>query len=107
MWHFGGTLMVARLWFGIHVDSILQKELGSYYFPRVQLNLSAANWANIIDEAFGEKLNPPFNPYINGLNFMISAYTIPYVGLTGYVGTIPLLQGVGAKTVSPVPHLRP
>jgi hypothetical protein len=79
--------------------TILQKELGSYYFPRVQLNLSAANWANIIDEAFGEKLHPPFNPYTNTLNFLISAYAIPYVGLTGYVGTIPLLQRVGAKSL--------
>jgi hypothetical protein len=99
--------MVARLWFGIHVDSAFQQQLGNYYFPRVQLNLSAANWANIIDEALGQKLNPPFNPYANTVNFLISAYTIPYVGLTGYVGTIPLLQGAGAKAVSPVPHLRP
>jgi hypothetical protein len=85
------------------VDSALQKALGSYYFPRVQLDLSAANWAKIIDNAFGETLNPPFNPYSNSLNYLISIYTIPYVGLTGYVGTIPLLQGEGAKAVSPVP----
>jgi hypothetical protein len=100
-------LVVARLWFGIHVDSALQKALGSYYFPRVQLDLSAANWAKTIDNAFGEKLNPPFNPYKNSLNYLISIYTIPYVGLTGYVGTIPLLQGVGAKAVSPVPTYAP
>ncbi|CAM6051241.1 unnamed protein product [Sphagnum compactum] len=77
----------------------LQKQLGKYYFPRVQLNLSAANWAHIIDNAFGKKLNPPFNPYSNSLNYLISTYTIPYVGLTGYVGTIPLLQGEGAKAL--------
>jgi hypothetical protein len=100
-------LVVARLWFGIHVDSAIQNALGSYYFPRVQLNLSAANWANIIDNAFGEKLNPPFNPYNNSLNYLISIYTIPYVGLTGYVGASALLQGEGAKAVNPVPHLRP
>ncbi|CAN5950009.1 unnamed protein product [Sphagnum jensenii] len=81
--------------------TILQKDLGSSYFPRVQLNLSAANWANFIDEAVGQKLHPPFNPYANTLNFLISAYAIPYVGLTGYVGTIPLLQGVAAKTALP------
>ncbi len=89
------------------MDSALQKALGSYYFPRVQLDLSAANWAKTIDNAFGEKLNPPFNPYKNSLNYLISIYTIPYVGLTGYVGTIPLLQGVGAKAVSPVPTYAP
>jgi hypothetical protein len=89
------------------VDSALQNALGSYYFPRVQLDLSAANWAKTIDNAFGETLNPPFNPYDNSLNYLISIYTIPYVGLTGYVGTIPLLQGVGAKAVSPVPTYAP
>lgn len=77
----------------------LQKALGSYYFPRVQLDLSAENWAKIIDNAFGENLNPPFNPYINSLNYLISIYTIPYVGLTGYVGTSALLQGAGAKAL--------
>ncbi|CAM6056328.1 unnamed protein product [Sphagnum tenellum] len=79
--------------------SAIQKALGPYYFPRVQLDLSNATWANLMDNAFGEKLNPPFNPYINSLNYLISIYTIPYVGLTGYVGTIPLLKGEGAKAL--------
>jgi hypothetical protein len=100
-------VVAARLWFGIDVDRALQKALGSYYFPRVQLDLSAENWAKIIDNAFGENLNPPFNPYINSLNYLISIYTIPYVGLTGYVGTSALLQGAGAKAVSPVPTSAP
>jgi hypothetical protein len=73
----------------------------------VQLDLSTANWAKIFDNAFGEKLNPPFNPYENDLNYLISTYTIPYVGLTGYVGASPLLQGEGAKAVSPVPTYGP
>jgi hypothetical protein len=101
------VVVAARLWFGIHVDSAIKKALGSHYFPRVQLDLSTANWAKIFDNAFGEKLNPPFNPYENSLNYLISIYTIPYVGLTGYVGASPLLKGEGAKAVSPLAHLRP
>jgi hypothetical protein len=58
-----------------------------------------------MENAFGEKLNPPFNPYINSLNYLIYIYTIPYVGLTGYVGTIPLLKGEGAKAVSKLTSL--
>lgn len=77
----------------------LKKALGSYYFPRVQLDLSNATWGQLIDDAFGQKLNPPFNPYANTLNFLLGMYTLPYVGLTGYVGTSPLLQGAGAKAV--------
>jgi hypothetical protein len=33
------------------------------------------------------------------LNYLISIYTIPYVGLTGYVGASALLQGEGAKAL--------
>ncbi|CAK9864429.1 unnamed protein product [Sphagnum jensenii] len=77
----------------------LQKALGPYYFPRVQLDLSNATWGQLIDDAFGQKLNPPFNPYANTLNFLLGMYTLPYVGLTGYVGTSPLLKGAGAKAL--------
>ena len=74
--------------------------LGKYAFPRVQLDVSKATWAATMDKAFGKKLSPPFDPYANSLNYLISTYTIPYVGLTGYVGTNPLLSGMGAKSVS-------
>ena len=85
----------------------IKSKLGKYAFGRPQLDLSKTNWANTIDKAFGKKLSPPFDPYANSLNYLISIYTIPYVGLTGYVGTIPLLEGVGAKSVSsqPMPQL--
>ncbi|XP_027106926.1 ferritin-like catalase Nec2 [Coffea arabica] len=66
-------------------------------FPRPQLDLRAENFAKLFDEAFGYKLDPPFNPYSNSLNYMLASYVIPYVGLVGYVGTNPLLQGYRAK----------
>jgi hypothetical protein len=70
-------------------------------FPRTLLNLTKANWATAMDDAFlawnGKTLSPPFDPYENSLNYLISTYFIPYVGLTGYVGANPLLEGYNAK----------
>ncbi|KAK8499806.1 hypothetical protein V6N13_060872 [Hibiscus sabdariffa] len=66
-------------------------------FPRPQLDLSASLFAKVIDKAFEKPLNPPFDPYANSINFLIASYLIPYVGLTGYVGANPKLQGAIAK----------
>lgn len=61
------------------------------YFPRPLLDLSAQNFANILNSAFNTTLHPPFDPYANDINFLIASYVIPYVGLTGYVGASPKL----------------
>ncbi|GLJ33172.1 hypothetical protein SUGI_0667920 [Cryptomeria japonica] len=66
-------------------------------FPRPQLDLSAEVFANTIDAAFQTKLNPPFDPYLNSLNYLLASYLVPYVGLTGYVGTNPNLISPNAK----------
>ncbi|CAI9118929.1 OLC1v1020557C1 [Oldenlandia corymbosa var. corymbosa] len=66
-------------------------------FPRPLLDLSVKSFATIINNAFGENLNPPFDPYANDLNYLIASYVIPYVGLTGYVGANPKLQTATAK----------
>jgi hypothetical protein len=70
-------------------------------FPRTLLDISKKNWAATMDKAFletfGKKLSPPFNPYEDSLKYLISTYTIPYVGLTGYVGANPLLKGYNSK----------
>lgn len=71
-------------------------------FPRPLLDLSPHNFAKIFDEAFGYRLIPPFDPYRNSLSFMLASYVIPYIGLTGYVGTNPFLNGYKAKAVSVV-----
>ncbi|KAK8684499.1 hypothetical protein V6N13_040523 [Hibiscus sabdariffa] len=68
-------------------------------FPRPQLDLSASMFAKVIDKAFGKPLNPPFDPYANSINFLIASYLIPYVGLTGYVGANPKLQGAISKSL--------
>ncbi|KAK1310281.1 hypothetical protein QJS10_CPA08g00356 [Acorus calamus] len=56
-------------------------------FPRPLIDLSAKNFAEIMDKAFCKPLRPPFDPYANSLNFVLASYLIPYVGLTGYVGS--------------------
>ncbi|CAI9771276.1 unnamed protein product [Fraxinus pennsylvanica] len=66
-------------------------------FPRPLLNLSAESFATIMNNAFGRPLRPPFNPYANDINYLLASYVIPYVGLTGYVGTNPNLQSSKAK----------
>ncbi|KAJ7299869.1 hypothetical protein O6H91_Y130100 [Diphasiastrum complanatum] len=64
---------------------------------RPYLNLSVGVWTKIFDSAFGMNLNPPFNPYVNSLNFLLAIYAVPYVGLTGYVGANPNLVGYTSK----------
>merc|ERR1711915_64188 len=66
-------------------------------FPRPQLNLTAANFGTIMNAALNTTLKPPFNPYANSVNYLLASYLIPYVGLTGYVGTNPQLQSATAK----------
>ncbi|KAJ9181769.1 hypothetical protein P3X46_005828 [Hevea brasiliensis] len=66
-------------------------------FPRPLLDLRAETFAQVINNAFGRQLSPPFDPYATPLNFLIACYMIPYVGLTGYVGANPKLQGSASK----------
>ncbi|CAN4111092.1 unnamed protein product [Withania somnifera] len=66
-------------------------------FPRPLLDLSAKNFGKLFDKAFGHKLVPPFDPYRDSLSYMLSCYVIPYVGLVGYVGTNPNINGYKTK----------
>ncbi|KAK4433852.1 Desiccation-related protein PCC13-62 [Sesamum alatum] len=68
-------------------------------FPRPLLNISAESFAIVINDAFGQRLQPPFDPYANDINYLIASYIIPYVGLTGYVGANPNLQSTTAKSL--------
>lgn len=71
-----------------HLRAIKQNVRG---FPRPQLDISAASFGKIVEQAMNMTLDPPFNPYESSLNFLIASYIIPYVGLTGYVGANPKL----------------
>lgn len=77
-----------------HVKAI---KAGVKGFPRPFLNLSAAAFASVMNSAVGKTLYPPFDPYANSINYLLASYVIPYVGLTGYVGANPKLQGYKSK----------
>ncbi|XP_077228042.1 ferritin-like catalase Nec2 [Tasmannia lanceolata] len=62
-------------------------------FPRPMMDLSPRCFATLMDEAFDHRLQPPFDPYANNINFLLASYLLPYVGLTGYVGINPGLKG--------------
>lgn len=66
-------------------------------FPRPLIDLSAHNFARVMDEAFGYHLDPPFDPYIHSLNFLLASYVIPYLGINGYTGTNPIIDGYATK----------
>ncbi|OMO63804.1 hypothetical protein CCACVL1_22267 [Corchorus capsularis] len=60
--------------------------------PRPLLDIRRQTFAKLFDKAVGYPLDPPFNPYKNTINYLLASYAIPYVGLVGYVGTIPNLK---------------
>ncbi|MED6134990.1 hypothetical protein PIB30_042088 [Stylosanthes scabra] len=64
---------------------------------RPLLNISSATFAEFMDNAFGRQLVPPFDPFANDTNFLLAAYFIPYIGLTGLVYANTLLQTPSAK----------
>lgn len=65
--------------------------------PRPLIDLSPRNFARVMDEALGICLDPPFDPYIDSLNFLLASYVIPYLGINGYVGTNPVVDGYESK----------
>eukprot|EP01018_Ginkgo_biloba_P003593 Gb_11266 [translate_table: standard] len=77
-----------------HIRAIKETVPG---FSRPLLDLSAKSFANVFNAAFDGSLEPSFDPYANSLNCMLASYAIPYVGLTGYVGTNPLLTSGRAR----------
>ena len=68
-------------------------------FPRPLLDISSSSFAKVMNSALGRSLDPPFDPYSSSLNFLLASYLVPYVGLTGYVGANPKLQGATSRKV--------
>ncbi|XP_074561821.1 ferritin-like catalase Nec2 [Curcuma longa] len=65
--------------------------------PRPLLNLSAEVFADIMNDAFGYNLNPPFDPYNDTLKYLIASYVIPYIGVVAYAGANPSIRGYESK----------
>lgn len=68
-------------------------------FPRPLMDLSSSCFAEMMNSAFGESLDPPFNPYANSLNFLLASYLLPYTTLTSYEGLNPHLESPVARRV--------
>ena len=67
--------------------------------PRPLLNISRENFARGFNGIVGFNLIPPFNPYANTLNYLLAAYSIPYIALGGYVGRIRNLTTIDNRAV--------
>ncbi|KAI4329759.1 hypothetical protein MLD38_028107 [Melastoma candidum] len=77
-----------------HVRAIYERVGG---IPRPLLNISKETFGDVFDVALGHKLVPRFDPYASSLHYLLASYLLPYVGLTGYVGTIPYLRNYTTK----------
>ncbi|KAL6217253.1 hypothetical protein ACLB2K_010470 [Fragaria x ananassa] len=58
---------------------------------RPLIDVGRVNWGIIFNLALKTTLIPPFNPYENSLNFLLAAYTMPYLAQVSYVNSIPSL----------------
>lgn len=82
----------------VHTYRAIQRTVGGIRRPLI--DLSSHNFARLMDKAFGYCLDPPFDPYINSINFLLASYVIPYLGINGYVGTNPIIDGYETKKVT-------
>ncbi|KAJ4764554.1 Desiccation-related protein PCC13-62 [Rhynchospora pubera] len=64
---------------------------------RPLIDISRAHWAKLMNMALGYKLDPPFDPFIDSLHYMVASYVLPYIGLNGYTGANPNLDGYRSK----------
>ncbi|KAL6214857.1 hypothetical protein ACLB2K_014289 [Fragaria x ananassa] len=71
-----------------HIRSVV-KTVGGIKRPLLDFGL--VNWGLIFNLALKTPLIPPFNPYANSLNFLLAAYTMPYLAQVSYVNSIPSL----------------
>lgn len=76
----------------------IREYLGTSAIPRPQIDISVPTWSALVSAALGR--NVTVDPYVGDLNWILSAFALPYVGLTGYVGASSLLQSPTAKRVS-------
>ncbi|XP_072090427.1 desiccation-related protein PCC13-62-like [Arachis hypogaea] len=52
-----------------------------------------------MDNAFERPLVPPFDPYVNEINFLLASYVIPYIGVTGLTNANTLLETPTTKAL--------
>lgn len=76
------------IWYSIYFRTMVETVGG---IRRPLIDLTRVNWGIIFNRALKTTLIPPFNPYENSLNFLLAAYTMPYLAQVSYVNSIPSL----------------
>ncbi|TVU17799.1 hypothetical protein EJB05_33856 [Eragrostis curvula] len=77
-----------------HIRAIKQYVGG---FPRPAIDLSADRFAMVMDDAMGARLDPPFDPYANSVNFLLASYVLPHVTAAATMGISSTLMGYLSK----------
>jgi hypothetical protein len=80
-----------------HIRAIRQYVGG---FPRPAIDLSADRFAVVMDDAMGARLDPPFDPYANTVNFLLASYVLPHVTAAATMGISSTLMGYLSKRVN-------
>ncbi|RDX76363.1 hypothetical protein CR513_43649, partial [Mucuna pruriens] len=65
--------------------------------PRPLLNISKQLFADLMDRAFEQRLDPPFDPYASTLNFLIASFVVSELAPPIYIGFSQELQNATFK----------
>ncbi|RLN01052.1 desiccation-related protein PCC13-62-like [Panicum miliaceum] len=77
-----------------HIRAIRQAVGG---FPRPAIDLGAARFAMVMDDAMGARLDPPFDPYNSTVNFLLASYVFPHITAAATMGISSSLMGFVSK----------
>lgn len=74
--------------------AFLTSALGNLTVACPLLNLNHS-FSALMDAALETKLDPPFSPYADDVSFLIGSFIFEDVGVTAYLGALPLLHTKG------------
>lgn len=97
--------MHTRLMCATTCNREIQNKLGGKAIERPQIDVSRHVWHGLVNEAFGMKLRPSFDPYTSANHFLLAAYMLPYISYTTYVGLNMHVEGHCAQEVTYFSHL--
>ena len=81
-----------------HVN-YLRTALGNYSVQCPLVNIGDA-FSAAADAALATTLSPPFSPYVNDLYFLHGAFIFEDLGVTAYLGALPLFQSSDIMTAA-------
>lgn len=75
---------------------IIREYLSNHVISRPLINIGDS-WVTLFKAAYNYEVNVNFDPYSGDVAWLLASYVLPYVGLTGYVGTNPNLYFMESK----------